>query len=100
MLELSEIRREIDEIDHEIARLFVRRMEAASAVAAAKRATGKAVTDLSREEEVLARAIAAVGPVYADAARCLFTTLMSLSRAHQRTLLAGDASSRAGESQP
>ena len=87
-MELTDIRREIDTIDDELARLFVRRMEAASAVAAAKRATGKAVCDPAREREVLARAEAKVGPGFAGEARTLFSTLMAVSRAHQHRLLA------------
>jgi len=86
--ELGEIRREIDAIDDEIARLFVLRMQAADAVAAAKSASGGAVRDSSREREVLDRAASAAGPEQAAAARELFEKLMALSRERQRRQLA------------
>lgn len=87
-MELKEIRQEIDAIDDEMAKLFVRRMQAADAVAAAKRGSGKAVLDPAREREVLARAASVVGPDLAGEARLLFSTLMSVSRARQRARLA------------
>ena len=87
-MELPDIRKEIDAIDREIARLFVRRMKASAAVAEAKRVTGKAVLDPAREREVLAWAAAAVGPDFESEGRLLFATLMSLSRGRQRRLLA------------
>ena len=89
-MELTEIRREIDEIDDEMAKLFVRRMKAADAVAAAKRGTGKPVFDPARERDILARIATEVGPDLADEARLLFATLMSISRGRQRALLDDD----------
>jgi len=86
-MKLEDIRREIDAIDDEIARLFVRRMQAADAVAAAKTASGRAVRDSSREREVLDRAASAAGPEQAAAARELFEKLMALSRERQRRQL-------------
>ena len=83
---LNEIRSEIDSIDAELTKLFVRRMACADRVAAAKRETGKAVLDSSREQAVLDKAASAVGPELAPAARELFKTLMSLSRARQSFL--------------
>ena len=80
---LNDIRKEIDAIDAELAKLFVRRMDCADRVAEAKRGTGKAVLDPAREQTVLDRASAAVGAELAPAARELFKTLMSLSRARQ-----------------
>ena len=53
-MELSEIRKEIDAVDGEMMKLFVRRMTAADAVAAAKRGSGKPVFDPAREREILA----------------------------------------------
>ena len=86
-MELGDIRKEIDAIDGEIAQLFVRRMKAAASVAAAKRESGKPVLDPARERAVLAKAAAAVGPDFESEGRLLFSTLMALSRGHQRRLL-------------
>ena len=89
-MELSEIRREIDAVDGEMMKLFVRRMTAADAVADAKRGSGKPVFDPAREREILATVSKAVGPKMEDEARLLFSTLMSLSRGRQRADLADD----------
>ena len=54
-MELGEIRQEIDAIDEEMVKLFVRRMDFADRVAETKRGTGKAVLDPGREREILAK---------------------------------------------
>jgi len=92
-MELSEIRKEIDGIDDELVRLFVRRLKAADAVAAAKGASGCAVRDPERERDVLAKAAQAAGPGFADDVQTLFETLLSVSRARQR----GDLGLKEGE---
>ena len=86
-MELGDIRKEIDAIDEEMAKLFVRRMDCADRVAEAKRGTGKAVLDSAREQAVLDRVSALVGADFAAPARDLFKTLMSLSRARQTSFL-------------
>lgn len=55
VVDLAESRAKIDEIDKEIVRLFQRRIEVATDVAAYKRSTGKKVLDAKREEEKLKR---------------------------------------------
>ena len=87
-MELSDIRKEIDVLDEEMAKLFVRRMACAEQVAAAKRASGKAVLDSGREREILAKVAERVGPDLETEGKILFSTLMSISRGRQRTLLA------------
>ena len=89
-MDLKDIRKEIDVIDEEMAKLFVRRMNCADAVAEAKRGTGKAVLDPGREREILAKAAERVGPEFAGEASELFRTLMSVSRGRQRMRLAED----------
>ena len=61
-MELRDIRKEIDALDEEMAKLFVRRMDCADRVAEAKRGTGKAVLDPGREREILAKVAERVGP--------------------------------------
>ena len=85
-MELSDIRKEIDAIDEEMAKLFVRRMKAVDAVAAAKRASGAPVLDAAREREVLERAAAHAGPGLTDEARRFFSDLMAISRARQQSV--------------
>jgi len=89
-MELSKIRKEIDGIDDELARLFVRRLQTADAVAEAKRTSGKPVMDPARERAILSKVAAAVGPEYEREAKLLFSTLMSVSRGRQRADLADD----------
>ena len=89
---LSDIRKEIDAVDEEMVKLFVRRMKAAGAVAESKRGSGKPVFDPARERQILGKVSLAVGSELEDEARLLFSTLMSLSRGRQRADLAdGDA---------
>ena len=88
---LAEIRGEIDTIDGELVKLFVRRMEASEKVAAAKRGSSRPVCDPARERDILAKVAKAVGPDFENEARLLFTTLMSMSRGRQRAELAGES---------
>ena len=89
-MKLEDIRKEIDSVDAEMVKLFVRRMKAADAVADAKRGSGRPVFDPARERDILARVSKAVGPTMEDEARLLFSTLMSLSRGRQRAELADE----------
>lgn len=52
-MDLNEIRSEIDKVDSELVKLLERRYELVSQVAKAKAASGAAVLDRSREEQVL-----------------------------------------------
>ena len=88
--DLSEARREIDRIDGEIVKLLVRRLDAVSRVAAAKRASGKAVNDPKREREILSRIGAEVPPEYESAARLVFSTLFAAAKLRQREILGAD----------
>ena len=89
-MELSEIRKEIDAVDEEMTKLFVRRMACADQVAAAKRGTGKPVLDPGREREILAKVAEPVGPALESEGKLLFSTLLSVSRGRQRAQLADD----------
>ena len=87
---LQHAREIINEIDAEMAALFVRRMEAVETVAAYKREHGLPVLDAGREAEVLRSGIARIGNenirgYYADFLR----DTMSLSRSYQQELLCG-----------
>ena len=89
-MELSEIRKEIDAVDEEMTKLFVRRMACADQVAEAKRGTGKPVLDPGREREILAKVAERVGPALESEGKLLFSTLLSVSRGRQRAQLADE----------
>ena len=85
-MELNEIRREIDNIDDQLVKLFVARMEAVGRVAASKRETGKPILDHARERAVLNRVAALAGDDCAPYARALYKQIFDLSRAYQSSL--------------
>jgi len=89
-MNLEDIRKEINGIDEEMIRLFVRRMKAAEAVAEAKRESGSPVLNPAREREILSNAAKTVGPDLENEVRLLFTTLMAISRGRQRAELAAE----------
>lgn len=91
MKKLSDLRNEINAIDDEITALFVKRMQAAAEVAEFKGENGASIYDPVREREILSRVAEGVGPELENEARLLFTTLFSMSRGRQRSVLAGES---------
>ena len=91
MKDIGSIREEIDSIDRELARLFQRRLEIVGQVAASKLERVAPVSDPARERDILSRVTAAVGPEYENGARLFFSTLFGISKARQRTMLAGES---------
>lgn len=88
MKELEELRRELDEVDRELVRLFERRMALAGQVAACKIAAGRPVLDRTREEAVLAsRAAMLENHAWEAEVRQLYETLMALSRGEQQRIM-------------
>ena len=88
MTDLQECRREIDEIDDEILRLFEKRMQVCEEVASYKIKTGKKVLDPQREKEKINVLKAkAHGEFNALGAQELFQQLMAISRKRQYQLL-------------
>ena len=88
MKELEELRRELDEVDRELVRLFERRMALAGRVAACKIAAGRPVLDRTREEAVLAsRAAMLENHAWEAEVRQLYETLMALSRGEQQRIM-------------
>lgn len=88
MLDLSEIRKEIDSIDRQLVDLFEKRMELCRNVAEYKIETGKKVLDPKREKEKLENIAGMVGnPENAYAVRDLFAQIMSNSRKMQYRML-------------
>ncbi len=85
---LEQARRDINEIDEEMAELFVRRMKAVETVAEHKRAHGLPVLDEAREEAVIRRGAMRVED---DLLRSYYVNFiksnMAISRAYQHRLL-------------
>lgn len=88
MIDLQECRREIDEIDDEIVRLFEKRMKVCEDVAQYKIATGKQVLDPERERsKIKTLREKAHGEFNALGTQELFQQLMAISRKRQYQLL-------------
>ena len=87
----EQIRREIDRIDEGLVKLFLERMELVREVALEKRESGAAISDPAREREILSRVTAEAGEGNENAARLFFSTLFSISKARQRSILNGDS---------
>lgn len=88
MRDLLDSRKEIDEIDSEIVRLFERRMDICRDVADFKLKTGKAVLDRKRElDKIATLREKASTDFYAHGVEELFEQIMAMSRKMQYKLL-------------
>ena len=83
---LSEIRRQINDIDAQLAPLLARRMDCSARVAKVKSAEGIPVLDASREETVIGLA-AERGKPYGPYVSSVYRSLMGVSRELQRDVL-------------
>lgn len=88
MLDLQQIRKDIDEVDRELVKLFEKRMELTTNVAKYKIETGKKVLDPEREKAKL-RAISELvsNDMNKHGINELFTQIMATSRKYQYMLL-------------
>ena len=86
-MDLTELRKEMDEIDRGLTELFQRRMELSARIAQYKSAKGLAVTDPRREEEKLQAVSQLVSPVFAEDVQTLYRLLIELSKGYQNRLL-------------
>lgn len=87
---LQEARKIINEVDRQMAELFVRRMQAAEMVAQYKKDHGMPILDAAREEEVLRQGAERVSD---DTLRGYYTDFMrdtmAISRRYQQNLISG-----------
>jgi chorismate mutase/prephenate dehydratase len=81
-MDLNELRNEINAIDDEILKLFLRRMDVAEQVADYKRAHDLPIYQPQREQEILESVSERAGEL-GNYARSLFSTLMELSKQYQ-----------------
>lgn len=86
-MELSDIRAQIDDIDDELKALFVKRMALTADVAEYKRNNGIAVTNSSREREIITRLSSGLDENQAGYLKILWNTLFDVSKANQNRIL-------------
>ncbi len=86
-MDLSDYRKQIDEIDDELVKLFSRRMETAANIAQCKRGMGKAVMDAKREREKLLDILGKCPEKFQDYTSSLYSLIFELSRSYQHRIL-------------
>ncbi len=82
-MELNELRNQIDEIDQELVKLFVKRMSISSKVADYKKANNMPIHVPAREREILKDVAEKAGPEMANYTRVLYSLMFELSRSYQ-----------------
>lgn len=87
--DIAEARKNIDQIDREMAELFAERMQAAAVVAAYKEEHGLPVEDKAREAEMIARNTERLPPAYRPYYRNFLVGTITESKRYQRLLVSG-----------
>ena len=82
-MDLNELRQQIDAIDEELVKLFVKRMEVSAGVADYKKANDMPIFVPAREREKLRDVAAQAGPDMANYTRVLYSMIFELSRSYQ-----------------
>ena len=83
-MELKELRNQIDAIDDELVRLFVKRMEVSAQVADYKKEKNLPIHVPSREREILQEVANKAGHGMENYSRVLYSMIFELSRSYQR----------------
>ncbi|MBR6570064.1 MAG: chorismate mutase [Clostridia bacterium] len=83
-MDIQDLRKQINEIDAQLVKLFDDRMHVALEIAKYKKENGLPVFDPAREREVLNRQTAAVDDEMAMYVKLLYNTLFDLSRSYQQ----------------
>ena len=81
-MDLEEIRKEIDQLDRQIAQLLTRRMECSF-----KKANGLPIYHPQRERQVIEKVRALTKAEYADALENIYNCIMQQSKENQQRLL-------------
>jgi chorismate mutase/prephenate dehydratase len=87
-MDIEALRSRINEIDDELAKLFVRRMETALEIAKYKKENNIPVLNRARERDVLNRVTDITGEEMEEYTKILYNTLFDLSRSYQNRFLA------------
>lgn len=85
-MNLSEIRKEIDNIDEQLIKLFCKRMDCSKKVAEYKKKNNTPVLNIEREREILEN-VEKKGGEYGYAAQLLFSNILELSRGLQHDIM-------------
>lgn len=88
MTDLTDLRKEMDEIDAQLVALYLHRMDTAAKIGEYKRQHGLPVYVPDREQQLLQRVSEQAGPEHGERAQELFRLLMAHSKAWQRQLRA------------
>ena len=89
-MELKELRCRIDEIDDQLVKLFVQRMEVSAQVAAYKKEHQLPIFVQTREQEKLDDVAQKAGVEMADYTKALYGAIFELSRSYQSKLIDED----------
>ncbi len=92
-MDMNELRARIDQIDDQMADLYVKRMQTVRDIVEAKRAGGIAISDPGRERAILQRLTAAHDPIYEPDLKLIYALLFDLSRSAQSKLMRPEAES-------
>jgi len=88
MQEIAALRQTIDEIDKEMQRLFIARMETVRSIADVKLARDLSVYDRDREIQVIAANLSRIeGSPYAEYYKTFLETVMQLSKEYQKSIV-------------
>ena len=82
-MDLNELRSKIDNVDDELVKLFVQRMDLSAQVAAYKKENNLPIYVPAREREILQDVAEKAGPNMANYTRVLYSMLFELSRSYQ-----------------
>ena len=82
-MDLNELRAEIDQIDDQLVRLFVARMDVAAKIADYKKEHNLPILAPVREQEKLQDVAEKTGSDMANYIRVLYSTIFELSRSYQ-----------------
>ena len=82
-MDLQNLREQINDIDDQLVKLFVKRMEASAMVADYKKQHNLPIYVPEREREILKKVAQSAGAEMSNYARVLYSMLFELSRSHQ-----------------
>lgn len=86
-MELTEIRKKIDEIDKNLVDLYKQRMLLCANIAEYKRENGMPILDTARERELLNKVADMSGREFEEYTRTLYSTILDISRSYQHKIL-------------
>ncbi|MBP3634344.1 MAG: prephenate dehydratase [Oscillospiraceae bacterium] len=87
-MDLKDYRKQIDEIDDQLVKLFQQRMEVSEGIAAYKKERGLPILDAGREHEKINSVCSKVPPHMRNYTSVLYSSIFELSRSHQSQQMA------------